>query len=142
MKIKIKRKVQKSANTQYGQKTTYSLLCEGQKGDQWVSVWSNSVTDVWREGDTVDMIIKTTQGKNGHVFYNGEPTEKPGQPNAAATVDLTEIENRLGQLMSEVLAIRKILESDSRTPNDTGELPPPPTDADAPPEEEVEVLPF
>lgn len=100
--VTIKVKKSKTVKTKYGEKTKYDLLCIGKSGTEtWVSVWGGQETDGWREGQEVSLELEKNE-YNGKTFWNGKPLSKGGGATA-------ELENRVGQIMSELLEVKAVV---------------------------------
>ena len=118
--VQIKRKTEKQANTKYGPKTTYSMLCSTSQGDIWISLWSDAQTSMWAEGQTVEMDI-TQNGK----YWNGKPVpQAPSQnstntfPQGTKPVLTLPLEKKIDELIENTRMILDLL--NNAEPGSTG----------------------
>lgn len=116
--VLIKKKSSKQIQTKYGEKTKFSLLCQGQKGEQWVSVWANADTNGWKEGQTVTMEIAPREYQ-GKTYYDG----------TVIKADYFEVLGEINNKLNDIIAMLS-----AKTVNE--ELPPPLTDDDIPGDDE------
>lgn len=109
MKIKIEKITRKEIKTPNGREPTawnIGIL----SNDVWYSAWAGEWNQEWKEGQTIDVEIKTNGKFNNIIPPKGQSAPRP-QNNRGATDSqvLDEINNKLGQLMAEILEVKNIL---------------------------------
>ena len=90
-KLTIKRKDVKKVNTKYGEKEKHNFLLESDKGEFWAGCFANAVTEAWKEGDVVDMVLKSREYQ-GKTYWDIIPPK----PMDLILESLKRIEAKLG----------------------------------------------
>lgn len=145
MKIKIDYLKEELRNGSYGPYTTYTI----KSGNMWYSSYKKLWNSSWRQGEEVEAEVSTRTGKDGRTYYelksHIEAPQATAPNNSLNQLKLFEdkadkIVSYLAEIKVAILLMKELLESK----NGASELPPPPVDADIPPDQQEvdEKLPF
>lgn len=107
MRLKIDKISRKEINTTRGLSWKLSIF----SGNQWYGAWAADWNAGWREGQTIDVELKTRQF-NGKTYTDIKGLTQAGQPSQQMVPDshvLDEISRNVGQVMIEVLEIKKMM---------------------------------
>ena len=102
-KFKILRKTEKMINTSRGQSKKYSLQLQDSEGTLWASAWHNNISSQWREGDTIDIVLKPREWE-GKTYYDVDfPKKDSSQKNWPELHELLEGLKRIEAKIDKLL---------------------------------------
>lgn len=100
MRIKIDKISRKEIDTKYGKKWKLGVF----SNNKWYSAWSQPWNRGWREGETIDVEITERQ-------WNGKPMfDIVGLTQPQLSLGKSDLENKIGQVMMEVLQVKKMVQ--------------------------------